>query len=151
MIKIPLQFIQQQLRISVIISSPHYRVRLKPVTFIVDTGSPRSFLSEGEALKLGLPTNALTHDSQIRMGGSIYNLYKTKSFNFIFKTENQQTVSMNSASFFVAKTTRKTEDAKRESENFPCIVGTDFFIEHLLCLFFDPSNNEYYIGRKDAT
>ena len=151
MIKIPLKFINNQIILPAIVSFPNYRVRYKPVQFIIDTGSSRSFLSEGDALRLQIPINRLSEDETImRMGGSKYYLVKTKEFEMLLKDENNSGKTINLPSFAISRGTKKTQEAILESQNFPSIIGTDFFVLNNLKLHFSPNSKEIYLGMEDS-
>ena len=143
MIKIPLKFIDNQLRVIAYLDAPNYRVRLKPISFIIDTGSSKSFLSEGEALRINFPLNCLTESEPIiRMGGSKYHLFTTKPISLLFKTNNEKLHKISLEKFSISKASKKTNEAKQESQNFPSILGTDFFIINNLVLHFNPNKQE---------
>ena len=147
--KIPLKFIDGRIVVTPSVSAESYRIRYKPTFFIVDTGSSRSFISHGEALRLQIPINSLSHAEPLRMGGSRYDLLQTKQFLFNFKTDEGKFYPIKTSKFFVALGTKKTEDAIIESQNFPSIIGTDFLMLNKLYLHFDPHSNEMYIGIKE--
>ncbi|MFH1209679.1 MAG: hypothetical protein V1663_02730 [archaeon] len=143
MIRIPLMFVDNQVRVNALLYAPNYRVTYKPISFIIDTGSPKSFLSEGEALRINFPLNSLTiSEPIIRMGGSKYHLFTTKPISLLFKTDDKKLHKINLEKFSVSKASKKTDEAKRESHNFPSIIGTDFFIINNLVLHFNPNKQE---------
>ncbi len=138
--RIPLKFVAGQLILNSVVTSPAYRIGFKKIIFVIDTGSSRSFFSEGEAFKFSLPINSLPKLENMRMGGSPYELFKTKGFTFHFKIEDNKTYSLKLDYFAVSKTTRKTGKAQTESQNFPSIIGTDFFVQNNMALHFNPNN-----------
>ena len=146
--RIPLKFIDGRIVVTPSISAESYRIRYKPVSFIVDTGSSKSFMSHGDALRLQIPISSLSHTEPLRMGGSRYELLQTKPFLFHFKTEEIKLYPIKTSKFFVALGTKKTEEAITESQNFPSILGTDFLMTNKLYLHFDPHNNEMYLSIK---
>ena len=147
--KFPLKLIDDQIVANIILSSNKYRIGLKLVNFIVDTGSPKSFLSEGDALRLQIPIDSLREPTPIRMGGGRYQVFKTKSFSFFFKKDDNETHKIEMPNFFVAKTAKKSDQAIFESQNFPSILGVDFFMMNSLSLHFDPNSNIMYIELKE--
>ena len=151
MIKIPLRFIDDQIHVKALLDAPNYRMRFKPVFFILDTGSPRSFLSEGEALRLQFPINTFTETKGelLRMDGAKYHIFNTKPISLSFRTDQDQLHKIDFKNFAFVKSIKNTEEAKIESQNFPSILGVDFFILNNLFLHLDPKNNDIYIGSKD--
>ena len=145
MMRIPLKFVNGRILVLATLSAPNYRVSLKPVWFVVDTGSAKSFLSEGEALRLQIPMESLSLLEPIRMGGATYQLYRTKQVKLFFKNDQNGVYTINLENFALSRTGSKKEASKRESENFPSILGTDFLIKNNLALYFDPVNNEAYL------
>jgi len=144
--KIPIKFDKNfQLKVSVNISSPSYKIGIKPILFLIDTGSPKSFFSEGDALRLALPLNSMADQEVVTMVGSKYNLLKTKQFKFYFRTVGDKLHIIELNNFFITKTTKKTQEGKLESQNIPSILGTDFFVLNNLKLHFDPNKEDNYI------
>lgn len=147
MTNIPLKFIDNQLRVAPLTSA--YRFKYSPINFIIDTGSPKSFVSYGEAIRLKIPINSLSETQIIRMGGSKYKLLQTKEFEFNFRNDQNKLHKIKFGKFLVAINTKSTQEAIAESQNFPSILGTDFFMLNNLFLHFDPNSNDFYIGIKD--
>ena len=147
--KVPLRFINNQIEAKVIIDAEAYRIRYKPITFIVDTGSSRSFISERDAMQLKLPIDILTNPESIRMGGSKYDLLQTKKMKLMLKTEENTTQEIVMPQFAITRATKKTEEARRESQCLPSILGTDFFTINSLLLHFDPRDNDSYVAKKE--
>ena len=149
MTRIPLKFINNQIKADVLLDAESYRIRLKPIKFIIDTGSSRSFLSEGDALSIKMPLESLSHMESIRMGGSKYNLFGTKKMALLLRTDEDKLYKIPLPSFAVSRATKKTEEARQESQNFPSIIGTDFFTANKMFLHFDPSESNIYLGTKE--
>lgn len=117
MIKIPLKFINDQITLGALIDLPNHRIRYKRILFILDTGSQKSFLSEGDALRVNFPFSSLSNPELIRMGGAKYNLFPIKPVSIIFKTDQDKSHKIELGDFSIARSTKRTEDAKIESEN----------------------------------
>ena len=149
MTKIPLRFTQGRIIADVMLDTEAYRIRYKPIKFMIDTGSSRSFLSEKDAYNIKMPLGGLHQEEAIKMGGSKYELCKTKKVTLIFRTEENQIHKVTMPSFTVSRSTKKSEEARQESYGIPSIIGTDFFIANKMFLHFDPSESNIYLGANE--
>jgi len=146
--KVPLQFINGAIILPGVITSTNYRIGFHKVYFIVDTGSPKTFISEKDALAFQLPLSTLKFKEHIRLGGSKYEILGGKRVKFYFKTDDGKPITFD-FDLTVAKTTKKTQEGIQESRSCPSILGTDFLIKNDLGLHFYPSKSIYYLERKD--
>lgn len=146
--KIPLQFINGTLILPALIRSPSYRIGFKKLSFIIDTGSPKTFISEKDALIFQIPFNALKFKEHIKLGGSKYELLSGKNVKLCFKTEEEKLIDFN-FSLTVSRTTKSTKEGILESRSCPSIIGTDFLAQNDLSLYFQPSKGVYYIEKEN--
>lgn len=149
MIKIPLKFINGQIIVNMIIASSVYRIGFQRIPFVFDTGSPESFLSERDALKLKLPLSQLSIGKIVNLASSKYNLLKTRQFSFYIKTQEEKSHKIDYENFLIAKTTKKKQENIAESQHLPSILGVDFLLRNNLILYFDPGKNEAYFIVKE--
>ena len=119
------------------------------VKFIVDTGSPLTIISEGDALKLHIPLNLLREVSDekkhIYMGGSVSELKLIpKEVRLGFRNDKKEMEYITLSNLCVAVGTKKDEKHKQISQGSPSILGLDFFEQQKLLLHIDPSKNEMF-------
>ncbi|MEM5778040.1 MAG: hypothetical protein QXD43_00990 [Candidatus Aenigmatarchaeota archaeon] len=107
--KIPISFLSDEQIFSVrcLIKAPHYRISFGNVSFIIDTGSASSFISETDANRIKIPINKLEEDkSKFGKGlaGGAIKLYKLTNIIISFlesKTNQIQKIHCNK--FYVGK------------------------------------------------
>lgn len=145
--KFPLEFIGGSIFLPGIVSSSNYRLGFSKLSFIIDTGSPTTFISEKDALSLQIPFKALRFKEHMRLGGSKYELLSGKRIKIYFKTDESKLTSFD-FDLIVAKTTKKTHIGIQEARSCPSIIGTDFLIQNNLGLIFWPSKGIYYLEKK---
>lgn len=146
--KIPLLILERRVQIVSIFSCAGIRVHGQ-VKFIVDTGSPLTILSEGDALKLHIPLNALRDVSEekkhIYMGGSVSELKLIpKEVKLGFENDKKEMKYITLSNLCVAVGTKKDEKHKQISQGSPSILGLDFFEQQELLLHIDPSKNDIF-------
>jgi len=149
MIKIPLQLTEDfRPYIETTIQGPHIFGR---ITFIVDTGSPDTVISEGCALMLKIPINRLTKDRPLTgWGGASYDTYAFNNVKINFKTEENQIFPISFQKILISQlTSKKTEEERRISLSFPSIIGVDLLKNNGLILYFDPSKNKAYLEKNN--
>jgi len=146
--KIPLQYINGTIFLSALLRAQSYRVLFKGFAFVVDTGSPKTFISEKEALQFQIPTRALSFKEYIRLGGSKFEILTGKKGELYFKTDDGRSKKYD-FSVVVVKTTRTTREGIQESRSCPSILGTDFLTQHNLGLVFRPAQGVYYLEGED--
>ena len=144
--RIPLNFDEEKSSIflNIAIRIPG-RVGPFPATFIIDTGSPLTFMDEFYSSKFRIFAKNLPFDSFIYMGGTKVSLYKLGKSEFILRSEGDKLESMAFDSLKVARTAWTKKEATYAGES---ILGLDFLKELELKLFVDPSNDAAYLERK---
>ena len=148
MMRIPLDFVGDSIVLQGFLRAESYRIPYKKVMFVVDTGSPKTFISERDALAFQLPFSALSFKQFIRLGGSKYELLGGKHAEVYFRDDDGKPFKFD-YDLTVARTTKKTQDGIAESRSCPSILGTDFLIQHRLGLVFRPAKAEYYLEMDD--
>jgi hypothetical protein len=142
-LRIPLQFDDDKERLSVIASIRFSKKAPIPVLFIVDTGSPVTFVDEFVSSKIRVYANTLPFDHDALMGGSKIAMHSAGNVEMSFIDETDMLARLESG-MFVAKTewTRKGKIYSGTS-----IIGLDFFLKNKAKLFVDPYNNIAYIEK----
>lgn len=146
--KIPLIILERRIQIVSILLCPGIRVHGQ-VKFIVDTGSPLTVLSEGDALKLHIPLNSLRdvpdEKKHIYMGGSVSELKLIpKEVKLGFRNDKNEMGYITLPDLCVAIGTKKDEKHKQISQGSPSILGLDFFEQQKLLLHIDPLKNDIF-------
>jgi phosphorylcholine metabolism protein LicD len=145
--KIPLQFVQGKIILPAVITSSNYRFGFRKISFLIDTGSPKTFISEKDAMVLQIPMKSLKFSEFIKLGGSKYEMLNGKPVKIYFKNDEGKSKVFD-FSLTIAKTTKKTKEAINESRACPSIIGTDFLTQHDLSLFFRPAKSTCYLESK---
>lgn len=145
--KFPLKFVNGSLILSGVLTSASYRVGFKRIIFVVDTGSPKTFISEKDALTLQIPMNTLKFLEHMRLGGSKYELLTGKPIKLYFKTDDEKSKDFD-LDITIAKTTKTSQEGIQEAMSCPSIIGTDFLIKNGLSLIFRPSKDVFYLEKE---
>lgn len=113
-------------------------------TFILDTGSPTTILGYSDALRLQIPFDNLSKRKIIRLGGRKYQGYVFNKLIFIFKSEDNRTVSEK----FPVTVIKPTSDKEKEEIGAtPTIIGTDFLKNKGYKLFCDMARDIAYLEK----
>lgn len=146
--KIPLGIQNEQLEVEAVVRAPKYRIGISLIDFIVDTGSQRSFIGYGDALRLHLPLRALRLCEPMRFGGTGFGLYEIEKVAISFLNEQQKPERFFLEQFYVAKPTRKGQE-KFLAQQLPSILGLDFMIKNKLALYLNPSKHLTFLEKED--
>ena len=141
--RIPLIFDDNKERLSVTASVRFSKKAPIPVRFIVDTGSPVTFVDEFVSSKIRIYANNLPLDHSALMGGSKIAMHSAGSVEMSFINQENSLTRMEMP-LLVAKTewTRKGKIYSGTS-----IIGLDFFVKNKARLFMDPYNKIAYIEK----
>lgn len=118
---------------------------LFPVAFIVDTGSPMTFIDEFYSSKFRIFAKNLPFDSFIYMGGTKVGLYALDGTEVILRDDRGVPTGLSFDGMKVAKTAWTKREAVYTGES---ILGLDFMRKLGLVLFVDPGNNLAYLEKK---
>lgn len=151
--RIPLEILETKLQVNSVFRCGGIRCSGQ-VTFIVDTGSPLTLLSEGDALKLKIPIRSLgappDEKLHIYMGGSVSALKMiSKRLTLGFVTDKDQIEYIELPNICVAVGTKRDEKHKRLSQGAPSILGLDFLKEQKLLLHVDPTKESAYFEKSE--
>lgn len=149
--KIPLRILEDKVQVNTLLRCSKFRL-LGQVMLIIDTGSPLTILSEGDALKLKVPIASLRNPpdekKHIYMGGSISELkIIPKEVNLIFKNEDGKTETIVLSNLCVAISTKRDDRHKGISQGSPSILGLDFLKNHKFSLYVNPEKDSAYLER----
>jgi hypothetical protein len=122
----------------------------KPITMMIDTGSPETFLSEKDFLKLRIPHESLEYDKPAYgLGGGVFALYKMRNVTLSFKTDENNIEKINFPTFHVSLCEKRDERTRMIAERIPSILGTDFLKENKFVFYLDMFNNITYLEKTE--
>lgn len=140
--RLPLVFDKARTRLSVVATVGFSGRPAIPVSFIVDTGSPFTFVDEFNSAKVRIFTKSLEFDCDALMGGTKVAMYKTGGVIMKFRDEADGLIEIKYAEMKVAQ----TEWTRRETTySAASILGLDFLLENKLSLHVDPAKELAYI------
>lgn len=149
--KIPLLILEDRVQISTTLRCSNFRL-YGQVIFIMDTGSPFTILSEGDALKLNVPIKNLKNPPDekrhIHMGGSVSELKMIpKKVNLTFKNGDNKTETITLSNLCVAIATKRDNKNVVLSQSSPSILGLDFLKDNGFLLYVDPKKGLAYLEK----
>ncbi|MDE1857429.1 MAG: hypothetical protein KGH98_05145 [Candidatus Micrarchaeota archaeon] len=142
--KIPLEFDKTRTRLSVVAT-----VRIKsrgpvPVAFILDTGSPVTFIDEFVSSKVRVYAKDLEFDHDALMGGTKIAMHRADEVYMNFRDMGGELAGIEFDDMMVARTEWSRKEAVYSSIS---ILGLDFLLKCKARLFVDPSENTAYIEK----
>ena len=147
--RIPLRIVTGSVNLNVIIYSQYYHIGLAQISFVVDTGSNETFISEGDALRFNIPINKLPFEKHVSMAGSKFELLKAKSLILYIKKDDNKTEKISLDHFYVARGTKKDEKNRNLALAFPSIMGLDFLENNKFSLVVTPHKNLAYLEKEE--
>lgn len=148
--KIPLTYADGRIFINAVITCISAHIGYTPIYFIIDTGSPISFISEEEAKRANFPLNKFTFETHTRMAGGKHELkILKKPVSLYLKNEKGNSSILKLSSLKISQSTSKAVKEKEVASQFPSIIGTDFLEENNLILYCDLKNNNCYLELKE--
>lgn len=112
------------------------------VTFIVDTGSPVTFVDEFVSSKVRMYTKNLEFDHNALMGGTKVAMYNAGAVTIDFRDAEYTLAKMQIENMMVARTEWSRKGAIYSAVS---ILGLDFLSETKTTLVVDPNNEVAYI------
>jgi len=140
-LKIPLDFNKEGNRIS-LIANVTFSNHVIPVVFIVDTGSPETFVDEFVASKLRVMAKNLRFSNSILMGGTKVDLFSLGKVIINFKDENKNLARVGFSNLKVSKTSWTKPGTTYSSTS---LLGMNFLLENKFSLFVNPDKREGYL------
>jgi len=149
--KIPLLILENRIQVNTILRCLNFRL-FGNVIFIVDTGSPLTILSEGDALRLNVSIKNLRNPpdekKHIYMGGSISELKMIpKKINLTFKNKDNKTETIILSNLCVAIGTKRDERHKGISQGSSSVLGLDFLKDNEFLLYVNPKKDLAYLEK----
>ena len=142
---IPLNISQGLISAIATVRIPNWRV-YGVVKFFVDTGSPKTFIGEQDALKLQVRLSRINYTERAMMGGTSIAIGEINDeIHLYFKTE-RESVHVKPERFFVSKGMWTKDGITSPNSS---ILGYDFLIENKFALYYNPSEKVAYLERKE--
>ena len=125
--KFPLSILNDRILLPVLFDAPSYRIRLKRISFCLDTGSPTTYIDSGTAQIIKIPFNKLNVDEAVvRLGGIKFSSLLIKNTNIKVKNDQDSLYTFNLPEIKVLTPTSNTQEAKNIAYSTPSILGLDF-------------------------
>lgn len=148
--KIPLIYANSRLILNATLYCSGTHGGLVFIPFVLDTGNPKTFISEGDAMRASLPINKSSNYETIKMGGSTYQLTILKRPSSMFvKDINGKSNKIILSNLKIARCTKTSGKDKEASFNFPSLIGMDFLEKNNFILHCDLKNNDCYLELKE--
>jgi hypothetical protein len=121
---VPLRIDKKRIILPVFIDCPKLRIRMQYAEFVIDTGSPESYLNQHESQRLQIPIRDRPIMGSVAFGGSRFSHVELPEMTFHMYTENGP-VSAN-AKLQTLITSEKPSKEKIEGSQLPNIIGISF-------------------------
>ncbi|MHA1222813.1 MAG: hypothetical protein ACTSP3_06090 [Candidatus Heimdallarchaeaceae archaeon] len=144
--KIPLKISPENLIVvDTFVRAPRYHGVFGNITFIVDTGSAESLISEADALKIRIPIKSLPQKKGMGRGltGGAIKLRTMKDVTISFKTEDNKIEKIKISGIDIGLSAKRDEKSIiRDS-----IIGNNFLLQNKLKLIFSPFEKIAYLEK----
>lgn len=119
------------------------------ISFVIDTGSPESFISQAEVEKLQIPTKNRPVEGEIDVGGSRFKKIDIQKITLHLLKEGSSAMLSLSTKLSALKTTKTSEHKKSIAHTLPSILGLDFLMTHNLSLHVFPKEKIAYLQTEE--
>ena len=143
--KIPLHFYPKKNRVEVFctIRFPPRGIPV-PLNFVVDTGSPETFVNEVEVMRFRIRAESYPASNCILIGGNKIRLHKVGKAVIIFKNDKGEGEAIEFSDLKIAKSLRS---GKKSVQTGASILGLNFLTEAGLYLYLNPAKDIAYFGK----
>jgi hypothetical protein len=146
--RIPLQIVEDRLRLTAVVECAKLRVRRQLMEFVVDTGSSASYLSDKDVRRLQIPIRSRTAEQEVDFGGSRFRQILLPAFRLhLLKEEKDEVVTL-TVCLNALQTTKQSEEKRQVAQTLPSILGMDFLKQQRLSLHVLPSEGIAYLQRE---
>ena len=146
--RVPLT-IGENLNLLVLISCDKLRIRMRPIKFVLDTGSPESYLSQIDINKLQIPLGNKEVKDKINLGGSQYNTLPLPKFKFYMLKDNKSVLEKEGLTLYALQSVTTSPSKIQFSQTLPSILGLDFLKEQKLSLHVILTEDMAYLQYED--
>lgn len=126
--RIPLQIIEGRLVLTSVVECESLRIHRQLMDFVIDTGSPDSYLSQKDTVRLQIPTKEKITIGEVDFGGSRFEQIKLPKFKLFLLKEGKENKEFIETEVELAalKTTKTSEKKIQVARQLPSILGMDF-------------------------
>lgn len=130
------------------IECKHLRLGKKITTFIIDTGSNQSLLSETSVKALQISLDGRATEGHVRFGGATYDTVPLPPITFYLLNDAKR-VRQFSVDLAAVRTRRVSKEKKEAAEALPSILGVDFLEKQGLSLHYIAREKLAYLEYDD--
>ncbi len=144
--RIPLQIIEGRLVLTAVIECKRLRVQRQLMAFVIDTGSPNSYLSDKDVKRLQIPIKDSLSKEEVDFGGSRFKqISLPKITMYLLKEGAEKGYVEFQVSLSALKTTKTSIEKIQIAQTLPSIIGIDFLKEQRLSLHVILMENLAYL------
>jgi hypothetical protein len=118
--------INGQLVLPALIECPQLRLGKRLATFIIDTGSNQSLLSETTVKALQISLSGRAAEGHVRFGGATYDTVPLPTITFYLLLDDLKTSHRIQVSLDAIRSHRIAKEKREAAEALPSILGIDF-------------------------
>ena len=142
--RIPLHLIESRVILQAMVECKKLRMPKHYLRFIIDTGSPNSYLSEEEVTHYHIPMKNRTILGHTDLGGSRFRHAQIPPLSVYLLTEDDKLIPLQ-MNLLALKTTKESLDHIQTAQSLPSILGMGFLFEQKLSLHIIPTENLAYL------
>jgi len=148
--RVLLQIVEGRLVLTSVIECQHLRISRQIMEFVIDTGSPNSYLSDKDVKRLQIPIKDRPSKEEVDFGGSRYKQVSLPEFKmYLLKEDKEKKESITLNLFLSALKTMKSSEKKIQmAQALPSILGLDFLKNQKLSLHVILTENIAYLEYK---
>jgi len=143
--RIPLQIVEGRLVLVCAIACARLRVGHRIMEFVIDTGSPDSYISDKDVRFMQIPIKDRPAKDEVDFGGSRFKRISLPPFTMYLLKEGFQDKATLTVSLSALKTTKMSEKKIEAAQTLPSILGLDFFKEQKVALHMILNENLAYL------
>jgi hypothetical protein len=143
--RVNLQIVNDQLVLVAVIECRALRLAKKMTTFIIDTGSNQTLLSDASVKALQISLDGRATAGHVRFGGATYDNIPLPKTTMYILLDDWRSVKKLQVTFSAVRTRRIEAKKKEAAEALPSIIGIDFLKAHSMALHYLPKENLAYL------
>jgi len=134
--RLPLQIVEGRLVLTALTECRSLRMHKQIMEFVIDTGSPDSYLSNSDIENMQIPMKGIQSKGEVDFGGSRFKQFTLPKMTMhILKEDKQKNDYVTlKASLSALKTTKTSEKKRQTAHKLPSILGMSFLKEQRVSL-----------------